>query len=81
MSGLGGNDWLFGELGDDALDGGSGTHDIVGGGQGKGTCLNGEDLDSCETTGQMRTLSNRRARRSELLGNFSPCAHMLPRAG
>jgi Ca2+-binding RTX toxin-like protein len=50
ISGLDANDYLFGEEGDDTLDGGNGPADIVNGGLGTDSCVNGEDVSQCESS-------------------------------
>lgn len=50
LSGGPGNDWLYGGDNNDLLDGGA-DEDLLHGNFGQDTCVNGEDLRSCETPG------------------------------
>jgi Ca2+-binding RTX toxin-like protein len=49
IAGLDANDYIFGEEGNDSLDGGNGIADTVDGGLGTDSCANGEDVSGCES--------------------------------
>lgn len=49
LKGRGGNDEIYGLGGDDQLNGGPGRHDRLRGGAGQDTCVQGENVEGCET--------------------------------